>query len=140
MTAEKNCSRCGEPKPPSEYRSVTGGSGKVYPRTYCRSCENVQTMKRRRRSSGSDLYAELRARFGLEREAWMARAACRGQGAERFFPARGESVATTVREMCDVCQVRAECLDYAERTNPHSGIWGGLSAKSRRRLRVEASS
>lgn len=73
-----------------------------------------------------------------QRPRWMARAACRGQPTELFFPVRGEDVRPAL-ELCRECPVRRECAEYAlgstAGTLAVSGIWGGLSARQRRRLR-----
>lgn len=61
---------------------------------------------------------------------WWERAACRGMDTALFFPERGEQIGK-VREVCAGCPVRAECLAVAER----EGIWGGTSARERRRMR-----
>lgn len=67
-------------------------------------------------------------------EAWMADAACRGKDTAEFFP---ESwTPPHIREICEACPVREECLDYALRYHEH-GIWGGTTAKDRRRIRME---
>jgi WhiB family redox-sensing transcriptional regulator len=77
----------------------------------------------------------------LGRPAWQDHAACRGLGAELFFPERGSGAAATVakaKSTCAACPVRAACLDYGLAL-PHDqgrfGIWGGLTEKDRRQLR-----
>ncbi len=136
----RRCKRCGEPKPLEQYRVTTKPNGRSYARTTCRACDNVERAEGRpRRDCASDPLATLRSLFNVEREEWMEQAACRGLNTRRFFPAQGESITSLVRETCDVCPVRSECLDYAERTNTRSGIWGGLGERSRRHLRKVAS-
>lgn len=54
----------------------------------------------------------------------MLDAKCRGMGQELFFPTRGGGQRKG-KKVCEQCTVRAECRDYAERTNTHYGIWGG---------------
>lgn len=72
------------------------------------------------------------------RPAWMARAACRGQPTELFFPGRGQSTAPA-KAICGRCPVAGECLDYAVVSRwyglPLTGIWGGSSDRERRRAR-----
>lgn len=76
----------------------------------------------------------------LERQpAWMARAACRGEPVELFFPVRGES-AEAAKAICARCPVADECLDYAvgsytDTGLPVIGIWGGTSGRERRQIR-----
>ena len=66
---------------------------------------------------------------------WMADAACRGMDVEFFFPQQGDSVRDQ-KAVCRTCPVAAECLAYAMELPLCSGIWGGLSERERRRLRV----
>jgi WhiB family redox-sensing transcriptional regulator len=66
---------------------------------------------------------------------WRDDALCvRYVGQVDFFPARGESV-QEAKAVCAACPVRAECLDYAMRSDIHCGVWGGLSELERRQLR-----
>jgi WhiB family redox-sensing transcriptional regulator len=68
------------------------------------------------------------------RPPWQERALCRGQ-TELFFPERGAST-EPAKAICDECPVRAECLDHALEGRDRHGIWGGLSERQRRKLRV----
>lgn len=72
----------------------------------------------------------------LQRPAWHQRAACRGMGAEGFFPIRGEVMKfRQARVVCEGCEVRSECLGAALDTNERTGVWGGTSDRERRALR-----
>jgi WhiB family transcriptional regulator, redox-sensing transcriptional regulator len=66
---------------------------------------------------------------------WRYRAACRGTDLSVFFPGRGES-AEPARQICAGCPVRQLCLDYALSQGITDGIWGGLTERDRRPLRV----
>ncbi len=66
---------------------------------------------------------------------WRYRAACRGADLDVFFPGRGES-AEPARRVCAGCPVRQPCLDYALSHGITHGIWGGLTDRDRRSLRV----
>jgi WhiB family redox-sensing transcriptional regulator len=66
---------------------------------------------------------------------WRYRAACRGTDLNVFFPGRGES-AEPARQICAGCPVRQPCLDYALSHGITHGIWGGLTERDRRPLRV----
>ncbi|MGO8860212.1 MAG: WhiB family transcriptional regulator [Acidimicrobiales bacterium] len=69
------------------------------------------------------------------RPAWMERGACRGAGADLFFPERGAST-RQAKELCSSFPVQAECLSYAvDATEGVAGIWGGTSERERRRGR-----
>jgi WhiB family redox-sensing transcriptional regulator len=76
-----------------------------------------------------ELLAEI-----CNRPAWHRRAACRGQGTEAFFPARGEKT-DAAKAICGGCEVRAQCLEDAMAHGDRHGIWGGLSVRGRRVLR-----
>jgi WhiB family redox-sensing transcriptional regulator len=68
---------------------------------------------------------------------WADRANCIGMPPDLFFPPPGKNRdIADARKVCADCCVRAECLDYAQ-TQPVeiSGVWGGLSARDRYRLR-----
>jgi WhiB family redox-sensing transcriptional regulator len=52
-----------------------------------------------------------------------------------FFPGRGEP-AEPARQICASCPVRQPCLDYALSHAITHGIWGGLTERDRRALRV----
>ena len=69
-------------------------------------------------------------------EAWRREAACVGAPNELFFPA-GEDpqLATAAKEICSSCNVQEDCLQYALSTNQTEGVWGGLDANERRRMR-----
>lgn len=66
--------------------------------------------------------------------AWQARALCAETDPEAFFPEKGGSTREAKR-ICEQCDVRAECLEYALKNDERFGIWGGLSERERRKLR-----
>ncbi|PII84168.1 transcription factor WhiB [Leucobacter sp. OLJS4] len=69
--------------------------------------------------------------------AWQSDALCAQTDPEAFFPEKGGSTREAKR-ICESCEVRSECLDYALANDERFGIWGGLSERERRRLRREA--
>lgn len=69
--------------------------------------------------------------------AWQEEALCAQTDPEAFFPEKGGSTREAKR-VCQVCTVRAECLDYALANDERFGIWGGMSERERRRLRRAA--
>ncbi len=69
------------------------------------------------------------------RPAWHADAACREHPDVDFFPQRGEST-RPAKDVCAGCLVRSECLESALREE--HGVWGGSSAKERRRMRRQS--
>lgn len=71
---------------------------------------------------------------------WRDEAACLGADPNIFFP---HSQGTTVFSMhakaiCRGCRVRSECLDYAVSNGMGYGIWGGLTARTRKEMRRES--
>ena len=66
--------------------------------------------------------------------AWRARAACRGEDPDLFFPHRGEDTSVPAA-ICARCPVTVECLDYAIDAHEKFGMWGGASERERRRIR-----
>jgi WhiB family transcriptional regulator, redox-sensing transcriptional regulator len=65
---------------------------------------------------------------------WRRRAACLGESPETFFPARGDNRGRDrALEFCERCEVKSECL--AEHLFEGDGIYGGTSARIRKRMR-----
>lgn len=52
-----------------------------------------------------------------------------------FFPKQGGTT-HQAKAVCARCPVRAECLAWAVADPDLAGVWGGTSARERRRLRV----
>ncbi len=72
-----------------------------------------------------------------DRPDWQAHANCIGIDPELFFPGRGETdTVAEAKEVCAGCSVREACLEYALTHVVKFGIWGGLSEKERRRIRM----
>jgi WhiB family redox-sensing transcriptional regulator len=65
---------------------------------------------------------------------WQERALCAQTDPEAFFPEKGGSTREAKR-ICNRCEVRTECLEYALGHDERFGIWGGLSERERRRLK-----
>ena len=68
--------------------------------------------------------------------AWRLQALCAETDPEAFFPDKGGSTREAKR-VCTGCEVRAECLEFALTSDERFGIWGGLSERERRRLRLQ---
>jgi WhiB family transcriptional regulator, redox-sensing transcriptional regulator len=68
-------------------------------------------------------------------ESWRLDALCAETDPEAFFPEKGGSTREAKR-VCTGCEVRAECLEYALANDERFGIWGGLSERERRRIRL----
>lgn len=65
---------------------------------------------------------------------WQELALCAQTDPEAFFPEKGGSTREAKR-VCEGCEVRVECLDYALKNDERFGIWGGYSERERRRMK-----
>ncbi|NKN51415.1 WhiB family transcriptional regulator [Clostridioides difficile] len=74
---------------------------------------------------------------GDDEPEWHYNALCAQTDPEAFFPEKGGSTREAKR-ICESCEVRQECLEYALANDERFGIWGGLSEMERRRLRKRA--
>lgn len=66
---------------------------------------------------------------------WADRANCRNMDIELFFPEVGKNIDPFAREVCSVCDVREQCLWYANKTGTEDGLFGGLSPNQRKHWR-----
>lgn len=73
---------------------------------------------------------------GTADDGWRLDALCAETDPEAFFPEKGGSTREAKR-VCTGCAVRAECLESALTNDERFGIWGGLSERERRRLRLQ---
>ena len=64
---------------------------------------------------------------------WRSKGACHGLDAEMFYP-ENEDHADFALSVCEQCEVRIACLNYALDNREHQGIWGGATARERRRI------
>jgi WhiB family transcriptional regulator, redox-sensing transcriptional regulator len=66
---------------------------------------------------------------------WRDQARCRGVDPAVFHPPdEDEAAAELAKAICEQCPVREACLEYALTTREKDGIWGGYTARERRRL------
>lgn len=72
----------------------------------------------------------------VNRQPWTAEALCAQVGAELFFVDKGENP-QPAKDVCALCPVRRECLEYALSNDERFGVWGGKTERERRRLRRE---
>lgn len=47
----------------------------------------------------------------------------------------GRQTARQAQKICERCEVRAECLEYALEHDERYGIWGGMTETARMKLR-----
>lgn len=69
-----------------------------------------------------------------EDDQWQERALCAQTDPEAFFPEKGGSTREAKR-ICQGCEVKDACLEYALAHDERFGIWEGLSERERRRLK-----
>ncbi len=69
-----------------------------------------------------------------ERLHWREQAACIGYPSGMFFPTDSDDLPVACERLCERCPVRKECLDHGLAHEPE-GIWGGMTANQRRRMR-----
>jgi WhiB family transcriptional regulator, redox-sensing transcriptional regulator len=60
----------------------------------------------------------------------MDDAKCVDADPDIFFPSRGDDT-QVAKKICAVCEVWAECLEYALENEQDDGIWGGFSERQR---------
>ena len=77
--------------------------------------------------------------FDIEQDDWRENSACRDTDPDLFFPVGTTGPAIeqieTAKAVCQECESRQPCLEFALTTNQDSGIWGGTSEEERRKLR-----
>ena len=70
---------------------------------------------------------------------WRQDAACRDTSPDLFFPVGSTGPAldqiSAAKFVCEQCDARDQCLEFALETNQDSGVWGGLSEDERRVIR-----
>jgi WhiB family redox-sensing transcriptional regulator len=82
---------------------------------------------------------------------WMSHSACRDVDPELFFgpdfgwgrehseaPVARAKREASAKALCQTCPVREACLEYAMTAPEHDGVWGGVTAAERERMRLAA--
>lgn len=66
---------------------------------------------------------------------WRDQARCRGIDPQVFHPSEeDEAAADAAKAICALCPVVDSCLEFAITAREKDGVWGGLTARERRRL------
>lgn len=65
---------------------------------------------------------------------WQRDGLCRQVDPELFFPHKN-GTAAPARKICNACDVREQCLEWALETDATDGVAGGLTHRERRRIR-----
>jgi WhiB family redox-sensing transcriptional regulator len=71
----------------------------------------------------------------MDKEAWRNQANCLGEDVNIFFAEKGDAgvhALQLAKELCSVCLVSQECLDYALDNSISVGVYGGYTATQRR--------
>jgi WhiB family redox-sensing transcriptional regulator len=70
---------------------------------------------------------------------WRAVSSCRDTDPDLFFPVGTTGPAleqiAAAKAVCNSCEAKEPCLEFALTTNQDSGVWGGTSEEERRKLR-----
>lgn len=64
---------------------------------------------------------------------WLNKAKCRKTSEVDFFSVSSTDV-KAAKEFCQTCSVKNMCLSYALSNNISHGVWGGKSARERRKI------
>ncbi|MCA1692056.1 MAG: WhiB family transcriptional regulator [Acidimicrobiales bacterium] len=64
---------------------------------------------------------------------WRQRGACVGLDPDVFYPPSDEE-SDEAKAICASCPVQEPCLEFALDSREADGIWGGTTARERRRL------
>ena len=86
---------------------------------------------------GSDLAAQVAAntRIRIPSAGWRARSACVSADHDLFVGELTADQETRAKAICSQCQVRDDCLAFSIAHGIQYGVWGGLDARERRRVR-----
>lgn len=72
-------------------------------------------------------------------DSWRENSSCRDTDPDLFFPVGTTGPAleqiAAAKAVCDTCEAKQPCLEFALTTNQDSGVWGGTSEEERRKLR-----
>lgn len=61
---------------------------------------------------------------------WRKSAACKGAATSDFF-STGQEKVREMKRLCDTCEVRTQCLNFALENEITWGIYGGMTAQER---------
>ena len=65
---------------------------------------------------------------------WKERGRCKGIDPAVFYPDDDEDEGLDAKEICATCPVREACFEHAITAREKIGVWGGYTARERRRL------
>jgi WhiB family redox-sensing transcriptional regulator len=67
-------------------------------------------------------------------DSWREQGRCKGADPEVFYPEDDEDPGIAAKEICALCPVREVCLEPALARREKVGVWGGYTARERRRV------
>ena len=67
-------------------------------------------------------------------DTWREQGRCKGVDPETFYPEDDEDPGAAAKQICAICPVREVCLEHALMRREKIGVWGGYTAKERRRI------
>jgi WhiB family redox-sensing transcriptional regulator len=70
----------------------------------------------------------------MRTDRWRDQGRCKGADPEVFHPEDDEDPGDAAKAICAPCPVREVCLEHALAVREKIGVWGGYTAKERRRL------
>jgi WhiB family transcriptional regulator, redox-sensing transcriptional regulator len=76
----------------------------------------------------------VRKVWGMGPMKWRDKGRCKGVDPEVFYPEDDEDPGFEAKEICATCPVRETCLEHAITAREKAGVWGGYTARERRRL------
>ena len=65
---------------------------------------------------------------------WREVGRCKGADPEVFYPDDDEDPGEEAKAICAMCRVQETCLEQAIVAREKIGVWGGYTARERRRL------
>lgn len=65
---------------------------------------------------------------------WREQGRCKGVEPSQFYPEDDEDPGEAAKAVCAPCPVREVCLEHALAVREKLGVWGGYTAKERRRM------
>ncbi len=76
--------------------------------------------------------------MSIDEASWKLHGACNGLDASIFYPNDDDDPlelnANEAKEVCAGCHVRVSCLEYALASRERDGVWGGATARERRKI------
>ena len=65
---------------------------------------------------------------------WRELGRCKDEDPDIFYPEDDEDPGDEAKAICAMCIVRETCLESAIATREKLGVWGGCTARDRRRI------